>query len=154
MRQQNVADAAAHLVRAFAVQFGDDIAAVVHQEEIVAGSADQGVGTRAAIQRVVAGQAVDRVAGGCAGESLRSGIAGDVQRHGAHLFACGVITLGVDTVARSVLAVGLPRYQPAAVGQCGDLGLFLTIERGTVDLELRAAGRAIAGVALRIDTVA
>ena len=62
MRQQNVADAAAHFVRAIPIEFCDDIGAVIDKVLVVARATDQRVGTRAAVQRVVAGQAADGVA--------------------------------------------------------------------------------------------
>ena len=71
------------------------------------------------------------------GRDLEPGRVGiDLELDPAGRARC-VVALGVDAVVRSVLALGLPRHHPAAVGQRRDRGRGLVIGRVGVDPELR-----------------
>ena len=72
---QAVADAAANCIGAFVGLLDDQIAGVIDDIGVVAGAADQGIGTLSAVQRVVATQAVQRVARFVANQHVASRVA-------------------------------------------------------------------------------
>ncbi|MCY1350843.1 hypothetical protein D9M68_526830 [compost metagenome] len=106
-----------------------------------------GVDAAAAAAEAAPGDQPTAVGQGSDGGHGLVGVRGDIDpRLAALRVALVVIALGINAVAAAVLVVGLPGDQPAAVGQGGDGGGELMVERGGVDSRLASWQHGVAAV--------